>query len=108
MAISNLPRWALAGLAFPLLCLNGWLLYQLAILLQPITGVVIMASLLAFLLDYPIIFFEKQGMARGWAIAVVLVGALLVTSILVLFLGPLVWQQLNEFATRLPRWFRNG
>jgi predicted PurR-regulated permease PerM len=108
MAISNLPRWALAGLAFPLLCLNGWLLYQLAILLQPITGVVIMASLLAFLLDYPIIFFEKQGMARGWAIAVVLVGALLVTSILVLFLGPLVWQQLNEFATRLPRWLETA
>jgi predicted PurR-regulated permease PerM len=108
MAIAKLPRWATIGLAFPLVCLNGWLLYQLGTLLQPVTSIVVTASLIAFLLDYPIIFFEKQGMARGWAIAVVLLGALLGASILLVFLGPLVWQQLNDFATRLPRWLETA
>jgi predicted PurR-regulated permease PerM len=98
------PRWAIAGLAFPLICLNGWLLFQLGALLQPITSIVITASLIAFLLDYPIDLLEQQGMKRGSAIALVLLVAILFTTVLVVFLGPLVWQQLNDFAERLPRW----
>ncbi|HEY9879702.1 MAG TPA: AI-2E family transporter [Leptolyngbyaceae cyanobacterium] len=104
VSLSNLPKWVIVGLAFPMVCLNGWLLYQLGMLLQPVTSVVISASLIAFLFDYPIRFLEKRGIPRGGAIALVLLTALLLTSILVIFLGPLVWQQLNEFTERLPRW----
>ncbi|MBD2256541.1 AI-2E family transporter [Pseudanabaena sp. FACHB-2040] len=108
ISLSNLPKWATVGLAFPLICLNGWLLYRLGMLLQPVTSVVITASLIAFLLDYPIRFLEKQRVPRGGAIALVLLIALLVTTILVIFLGPIVWQQLNEFAERLPRWIERA
>lgn len=108
VSLANLPRWAIVGLAFPLVFLNGWLLYQLGSLLQPVTSIVITASLVAFLLDYPIKLLEKQMMPRGWAIAIVLLTALLLTAILVIFLGPLVWQQLNEFAARLPRWIEQA
>jgi predicted PurR-regulated permease PerM len=104
MTLSMLPKWAIAGLAFPLVFLNGWLLYQLLSQLQPVTSIVITASLIAFLLDYPIKFLEKQNVPRGWAIALVLLTALSLTSFLFIFLGPLLWKQLNDFAERLPGW----
>ena len=104
VSLSQLPKWAIAGLAFPLICLNGWLLYRLGGLLQPIPSIVITASLVAFLLDYPIDWLEQRGMGRGLAVALVVVLAVGVITILVVFLGPLVWQQLNDFAERLPRW----
>lgn len=104
MAFSTLPKWAIAGLAFPLFCLNSWLLLRLGALLQPITSIVITACLLAFLLGYPIKLLESRGVSRGGAIALVLLSALALTTFLLLVLGPLVWQQLNEFAERLPRW----
>jgi len=108
MTLPPLPKWAIVGLAFPLIFLNSWLLYKAAMLFQPVTSIVITASLLAFLLDYPIKFFEKQNVPRGWAIALVLLTALSATTILLVFLGPLLWQQLNEFAERLPRWIDQG
>ncbi len=104
VSLSNWPRWAIAGLAFPVVCLDGWLLYRLGAQLQPIPSIVVTACLIAFLLDYPIDRLEKQGLARGWAILLVLLVALILTTVLVVFLGPLVWQQLNDFAERLPRW----
>lgn len=108
MSFPMLPKWAIAGLAFPLVFLNGWLLFQLGALLQPVTSIVITASLIAFLLDYPIGFLGKQGMPKGWAIAFVLLTAIVLSVIVVIFLGPIVWQQLNEFAERLPRWIERA
>ncbi|WP_036484858.1 AI-2E family transporter [Myxosarcina sp. GI1] len=105
---SNLPKWAIAGLAFPLIFLNGWLLYQLGSLLQPVTNIVITATLIAALLDYPIKFLEQQKIARGWAIAFVLLITLLLASIAIIFLAPLVWQQLLDFAERSPRWIEQA
>ena len=108
VSLSQLPKWAIAGLAFPLICLNGWLLYKLGGVLHPIPSIVITASLIAFLLDYPIDWLEERGLARGLAVALVVLLAVLVTTILVVFLGPQVWQQLNEFALRLPGWIDQG
>jgi predicted PurR-regulated permease PerM len=69
---------------------------------------VITASLLAFLLDYPIKLLEQRGISRGGAIALVLLTALALTAFLLIFLGPLIWQQLNDFAERLPRWIEQA
>lgn len=103
MNLSNrLPRWAVLGLTFPLIFLNGWLLYRLGTILQPVTGMLITASLFAFLLDYPIKVLEKRGISRGGAIALVLGTAIAILIFSTIFLGPLVWQQLNDFTDRLP------
>jgi len=106
--LSTLPRWAIAGLAFPLVVLNGWLLYRLGSLLQPIPSIIITASLIAFLLDYPIGLLQKSQLSRGLATAVVLLAALMFVSVSLIFLGPLVWQQLNDFAEVLPRLIERG
>ncbi|MEA5447533.1 AI-2E family transporter [Leptolyngbya sp. CCNP1308] len=104
ISFSQLPKWAIAGLALPLICLNGWLLYRLAGIFQPATSIVITATLIAFLLDYPIDWLENRGLARSLAVALVVLLAVVVTTVLVIFLGPQVWQQLNDFAERLPGW----
>ncbi|MGB3203250.1 MAG: AI-2E family transporter [Nodosilinea sp.] len=104
ISFPKLPKWAIAALAFPLICLNGWLLYRLGGMLQPITSMAITATLIAFLLDYPIDWLEKRGLARSLAVGLVVLLAVVLTSVLVVFLGPQVGQQLNEFAERLPGW----
>ncbi|MGF1459320.1 MAG: AI-2E family transporter [Leptolyngbyaceae cyanobacterium] len=106
--LSTLPKWAIAGLAFPLVALNGWLLYQLGGLLQPVPSIVVTASLVAFLIDYPIRVLEKRTRSRGWATALVLLTVLALAIVLVVFLAPLVWKQLNDFAEGLPGLIERG
>lgn len=108
MILSLLPKWAIAGLAFPLIFLNGWLLYQTATLLQPITNIVVTASVVAFLLDYPARVLQKRNIPRGFAIALVLLAALLLFSFLLIYLGPIIFEQLNDFAARLPLWLEQA
>jgi predicted PurR-regulated permease PerM len=104
----KLPRWLNIGLAFPVIFLNGWLILLLCQYLQPIVSIVFTASLVAFLLNYPIVFLEQQGVKRGWAIGLVLLFALLLLGVLGLVLGPLVFQQLVEFRNRVPAWIEAG
>ena len=104
----KLPRWFYIGLAFPLLFLNGWFLLLLFKYLQPIPGIVLTASLIAFLLEYPIVFLEQRGVPRGFAITGVILLALVLLGILVFVLSPLVFQQLLEFVNRLPAWIEEG
>lgn len=80
------------------------MLIRIGILLQPITGILFTSSLIAFLLSLPIQLLRKRGIPKVWAILLVLFLALAITSVLTIFLGPLAWQQLNDFAGRLPRW----
>ena len=108
VALNQWPRWAIAALAFPVICLNGWLLYRIGGLLQPIPSIVITASLIAFLLDYPIDWLEERGVNRGLAVGLVVLAAVGAIALLAVFLGPLLWQQLNDFADRLPRWIEKG
>ncbi len=100
----KLPAWLKFGLILPLIFIDGWLIVLLFQYFQPITSIIILASLLAFLLEFPIVFLEKRGLGRGWAISLVLVSALVSVSIIGLILGPLIFQQLVEFANRLPAW----
>jgi predicted PurR-regulated permease PerM len=107
-SVNRLPRWITFGLAFPLAILNGWVLIKVLDYFQPLVSVFIAAALLAFVLDYPIQFVQKQGINRNLAI----VGVLLLTIILLVALGttllPIIIQQLNELANILPYWIDSG
>lgn len=98
------PNWLNFWLIFPIIVLDGWLIFLLCRYLQPMPGIVITASLIAFFLELPIIFLEKQGLPRGWAISLVLLLALVILTIIILILVPLVFEQSIEFASRLPDW----
>ncbi|MBD3883090.1 AI-2E family transporter [Phormidium tenue FACHB-886] len=107
-SIAKLPRLLTLGIAFPLLFLNGWLLLVLAQELQPLLSILITATLLAFLLDYPIRFLVDRGVRRGIAVSSVLLLFLVLLSLLAVFLVPLILQQANELLTRLPEWIKSG
>ena len=100
----TLPGWLKFGLILPLIFIDGWLVILLFDYFQPITSIVILASLLAFLLEFPVVFLEKRGLGRGWALGLVLISALISVGIISLILGPLIAEQLVEFANRLPTW----
>jgi predicted PurR-regulated permease PerM len=107
-SIAKLPRLITLGVAFPLIFLNGWLLLVLAQELQPLLSILITATLLAFLLDYPIRFLVDRGVKRGIAVSLVLLLFLVLLGLLAVFLVPLILRQANELLTRLPEWIKSG
>lgn len=104
----KLPRWLNWGITFPIIFVNIWLFFLLCQYLQPIPSIVLTAGLAAFLLDFPIVFLEQRQMSRTWAIALVLLFALALLTVIIVFLGPIVFQQLVEFGDRLPAWIEKG
>lgn len=108
ISYQRLPQWLKLLLAFPLLFFNAWLIVLLYQYLQPISSIVVAASLVAFLLDYPITFLQQRGLGRGWAIALVLLLAFVFVGVLSLGLLPIVFQQLQEFVNRLPAWLEEA
>lgn len=108
MTNNKLPQWLSLSLAFPLAVLNGWVLLLVVRYFQPLVSIFVAASLLAFILDYPIRFFQKQGVKRYLAVGGVLLLALVLVLALTLTLVPLILQQLNELANFLPSWIDSG
>lgn len=95
-------------LTFPLIVLNGWVALQVLQYFQPLASILIAASVLAFLLNYPVQVMATRGANRGNAVVLVF---LLTVSVLVavgITLIPVVFEQLNEFAKRLPSWIDSG
>lgn len=107
-SINKLPRQFSVGLIFPIICLNLWLLLLLAKQLQPLVSILITATLIAFLLDYPIRFLKETGVHRGIAVTFVLLLFLVILSTLGLFIGPIILQQANELLIKLPDWIKSG
>jgi len=102
LANFSLPRWTVWCLAIPMLFLNFWLLQIISHQLQPIPNILLVAGLLAFLLNFPISYLEKRGVSRVWSVLLVLILALTAFLILVFVVAPIVYQQLIEFGGHLP------
>ncbi|MFQ4137948.1 AI-2E family transporter [Nodosilinea sp. PGN35] len=107
-ALDRLPRWLVWEIALPLTILNLWLLYKVFQTFQTPITMLIAATLLSFLLNYPIEQLEKRGIKPGISIALIL----LVTGGLVAVLGftlvPALLQQLGDLGNRLPGWLESG
>ncbi|MEM8779331.1 MAG: AI-2E family transporter, partial [Cyanobacteria bacterium P01_G01_bin.49] len=74
----QLPRWLRLSISFPIFFLNGWLLFLLLSYLEPLGTILTTATLLAFLLDFPIRLLEQRGIKRGWATALVFLFSLII------------------------------
>lgn len=107
-SMSQLPKWLLVIVIFPLLFLDGWLLLQLAKGLEPLLSTFITAVIASFLLDYPIALLQKGGMSRNLATGLVIVTALVVLVVFGSTLVPQVLQQAAEVTARLPQWIDSG
>jgi predicted PurR-regulated permease PerM len=106
--LNKLPRWFSLGLTFPLIFLNGWLLLLLGRELQPLVSILITATVISFLLDYPIRFLIKLRVNRGVAAGLVILIFFMLLGTLAIFLVPLILAQANELLVRLPEWIKSG
>ncbi len=105
---TKLPHWWTYGLLFPLAILNCWLALLVFEYFRALITVLVIATVLSFLLDYPVRFLRKYGMKRDRAVLSVLFVTLFVLVVLGVTLAPILLNQLTELATRLPTWIVSG
>ncbi|HSM80999.1 MAG TPA: AI-2E family transporter [Nodosilinea sp.] len=99
-----LPRWLRNSLLFPLFFLNGWLFTLLINFLQPLVSMVLIAIILALVLDYPVQFLQQRGASRGVSLAVVVIVAIAAIFIGGFLVLPALVGQIGDFLNQLPQW----
>ncbi|MBE9042594.1 AI-2E family transporter [Oscillatoriales cyanobacterium LEGE 11467] len=102
------PSWVTWGLVFPLIALNGWLFLVVFEYFHSFVTVLVSATLLAFILNYPVRFLTGFGVKRGWAVLGTIAMALLLVALLGVTLGPIAYRQFEDLADRLPSWIESG
>ncbi|OCQ99665.1 AI-2E family transporter [Oscillatoriales cyanobacterium USR001] len=105
--VNQLPRWWL-GLLFPLIVLNSWLVILVFEYFRSLITVLITASVLSFLLDYPVEFLRRYGIRRQRGVVLVLCLFLLILIVLGVTLAPIILSQLNDLVARIPSWINSG
>jgi predicted PurR-regulated permease PerM len=107
-ALRQLPSWLRLSVLFPLFCLNFWLLSLLIEYCQPFVDFLIIATLIAFFLELLIKGLQKWKVSRGLAIAVVLLGTLIISILIGFIIVPTMINELGEFIENAPQWIRQG
>jgi predicted PurR-regulated permease PerM len=107
-ALTPLSRLLAIALAAPLTVLNAWAFSEIFGYFQSLFIVLLVASLLAFLLNYPVRWLEKKGLKRGQAGLLVFLAAVLLVLALGVTLLPLALTQAQQLIARLPEWFDSG
>ncbi|MFN6482556.1 MULTISPECIES: AI-2E family transporter [unclassified Nostoc] len=103
-SLNQLLRWLIFTLLFPLVFLNGWLAFLLVKSFQPVGTILILATLLAFILNYPVSILQQGGVKRNYAVALVFILALVIVAALGITLVPIILDQFNEMVKVLPQW----
>ncbi len=104
ISLKELLKWLILTLLFPLVFLNFWLIFLFLSSFQSLVTIFVLATLLAFILNYPVAFFQKAGVKRNYAIALVLISAVVIVAVFGIILLPIILPQLNEIAKLLPEW----
>ncbi|AFY34586.1 AI-2E family transporter [Calothrix sp. PCC 7507] len=102
--LNQLLKWLILTLLFPAVFLNGWLVFRLFQYFQPLVTILVLATLLAFILNYPVSVIESRGVKRNYAVALVFISTSLVLVALGITLLPIILEQFNEMAKLLPQW----
>lgn len=106
--LSPSSQVVLIALAAPILVLNFWALSSIFRYFSVLIAILVVASLLAFLLNYPVSWIERQGGRRGQASIIVFLLALSLLFALGITLVPIAIAQAQQLAARLPDWIESG
>lgn len=107
-SLTPLSRALAISLAAPLTVLNAWALSSIFSYFQSLLVVLIVASLFAFILNYPVSWLQRRGTQRTQAAIIVFLLALLGVLVLGVTLLPLAIGQAQQLVVRLPEWFDSG
>lgn len=97
-------RWLRPWLTLPLIALNGWVFLQIVQYFEPFFTVFVLASVFAFVLNYPVRALQSRGVQRPYAVMLVITLSLLSLVALGITLLPILLTQVNEVITTLPTW----
>lgn len=90
------------GLSGPIIALNIYLVSEFYRIFQHPITILIVAAILAFLLNYPVKFFERARITRTQAVIIVLLATLTLFVILGVTLVPIVADQTVQLLGRIP------
>lgn len=100
----RLPGWLVVALVIPLLVLDGWAILLILEYFGSIVTAFAIATLLAFILNYPVQTLEKRKINRTAAIFIVFLVAVGVLATLGVTLIPLLVKQVEDLVTYFPDW----
>ncbi|MBE9006895.1 AI-2E family transporter [Fortiea sp. LEGE XX443] len=104
LSVNRLLKWLILTLLFPLVFLNVWLLLRFFQYFQPLVTILVLASIFAFILNYPVSLLERQGVKRNYGVTLVFILATFILVTLGITLLPIVSEQFNEMVKLLPQW----
>jgi predicted PurR-regulated permease PerM len=100
--------WLIWGVALPLIALNGWVVLQILAFFGSLFGILLTATLLSFLLDYPVRILQRLGVRHTVAVLMVLAMTISLLVILAATLLPTLIEQMNELASQIPGWITSS
>jgi predicted PurR-regulated permease PerM len=103
-----LVRYILLGLIIPVLALNLWVLWRFFLYFEQFTNLIITAAVLAFLLNYLVVWVQRLGVRRNPAIFLVLLLTLALLALLGLVLAPIAVNQASQLLKGLPTWLEQS
>lgn len=103
-----LARIGAIALCAPILVLNGWAISAIFHYFHSLIVILVGASVLAFLLNYPVSWMERQGARREQVAILVFLIALSVLLALGVTLFPLALTQAQQLVARLPELIDSG
>jgi predicted PurR-regulated permease PerM len=101
---ASLKSLLIYGLSGPIIALNIWLLSVLFSYFQHPITILSIATILAFLLNYPVKFFERARITHTQAVVIVLLFTLTLFIILGVTLVPMVIDQTIQLLNKIPDW----
>ncbi|MDP5338256.1 MAG: AI-2E family transporter, partial [Nodularia sp. (in: cyanobacteria)] len=103
-----IARIGAIALCAPILVLNGWAISAIFHYFHSLIAILVGASVLAFLLNYPVSWMERQGARREQVAILVFLIALSVLLALGVTLFPLALTQAQQLVARLPELIDSG
>ncbi|MBV9386472.1 MAG: AI-2E family transporter [Chroococcidiopsidaceae cyanobacterium CP_BM_ER_R8_30] len=105
---NSLQRLLILGLSGPIVALNFWLLYSIFHYFERAITVLAIAAILAFLLNYPVQFFERARITRTQAVLLVLLTTVALCVIIGVTVVPVAISQTTQFLNGIPGWLEAG
>jgi predicted PurR-regulated permease PerM len=106
--LASFQRWMIIGFGAPVVALNVWVLSQVVSYFNHLFTVLAVAAILAFLLNYPVKFFERARITHTQAVIIVLLVSVTLLIVLAFTIVPLVFDQLRELLLGIPAWLETS
>ena len=106
--IFNQSKWTSYLLLLPLIVINGWLFLVVFEYFESLITIIVAATLLSFILDYPVRLLQRFKIRRSLSILIVLLFVISGLAVVGITLVPLIVEQLNQLLEKLPSWLSSG